>query len=185
MHDAHISRVGRPRRPRRGGVWYHRGVGVERINPGGLAPASGFTHAVTASGGRLIFLAGQTAAGPDGRVDGKGVVLQFERALGNLLLALREAGGAPSDLVSLTLYLVDLDDYRAHAREAGEVWRRLAGRDYPAMAAIGVSRLWDAEALVEVQGIAVVSADGSGLGWPGGVQRPWDLERPRDVSVNP
>ena len=185
MHDAHISRVGRPRRPRGGGVWYHRGVGVERINPGGLAPASGFTHAVTASGGRLFFLAGQTAAGPDGRVDGAGVVLQFERALGNLLLALREAGGAPSDLVSLTLYLVDLDDYRAHAREAGEVWRRLAGRDYPAMAAIGVSRLWDTEALVEVQGIAVVSADGSGLGWPGGVQRPWDLERPRDVSVNP
>jgi enamine deaminase RidA (YjgF/YER057c/UK114 family) len=166
-------------------VWYHRGVGVERINPGGLAPASGFSHAVTASGGRLIFLAGQTAAGPDGRVDGAGVVPQFERALGNLLLALREAGGAPGDLVSLTLYLVDLDDYRAHAREAGEVWRRLAGRDYPAMAAIGVQRLWDAEALVEVQGIAVAGAEGTGLGWPGGVQRPWDLERPRDVSVNP
>ena len=162
-----------------------RGVGVERINPGGLAPPSGFSHATAASGGRLIFLAGQTAAGPDGRVDGGGVVQQFERALGNLLLALREAGGAPADLVSLTLYLVDLDDYRAHAREAGEVWRRLAGRDYPAMAAIGVSRLWDTEALVEVQGIAVVGAEGSGLGWPGGVQRPWDLERPRDVSVNP
>ena len=166
-------------------MWYHGPVSIERINPGDLAQPSGFSHAVAATGGRLIFLAGQTAAGPDGRVDGAGVVLQFERALGNLLLALREAGGAPSDLVSLTLYLVDLDDYRAHAREAGEVWRRLAGRDYPAMAAIGVSRLWDTEALVEVQGIAVVSADGSGLGWPGGVQRPWDLERPRDVSVNP
>ena len=160
-------------------------MGVERINPGGLAPPSGFSHATAASGGRLIFLAGQTAAGPGGRVDGGGVVQQFERALGNLLLALREAGGAPADLVSLTLYLVDLDDYRAHAREAGKVWQRLAGRDYPAMAAIGVSRLWDAEALVEVQGIAVVGAEGSGLGWPGGVQRPWDLERPRDVSVNP
>jgi enamine deaminase RidA (YjgF/YER057c/UK114 family) len=166
-------------------VWYHRGVGIDRINPGGLAPPSGFSHATVASGGRLIFLAGQTAVGADGRVDAGGVVHQFERALGNLLLALREAGGAPADLVSLTLYLVDIDDYRAHAGEAGEVWRRLAGRDYPAMAAIGVSRLWDAEALVEVQGIAVVGADGSGLGWPGGVQRPWDLERPRDMAVNP
>jgi enamine deaminase RidA (YjgF/YER057c/UK114 family) len=37
------------------------------------------------------------------------------------------------------------------------VWQRLAGRDYPAMAAVGVSRLWDPAALVEVQGIAVVS----------------------------
>jgi len=36
------------------------------------------------------------------------------------------------------------------------VWRRLAGRNYPAMAAIGVSRLWDEAALVEVQGFAVI-----------------------------
>jgi enamine deaminase RidA (YjgF/YER057c/UK114 family) len=160
-------------------------VGIERINPGGLAPASGFSHATVASGGRLIFLAGQVAQGADGRIEGGSVMQQFERALGNLLLALQAAGGAPGDLVSLTLYLVDLDGYRAHAREAGEVWRRLAGRDYPAMAAVGVARLWDPEALVEVQGVAVVGSEGSGLGWPGGVQRPWDLERPRDVSVNP
>ncbi len=159
-------------------MWYHRGVGVERINPGGLAPASGFSHAVAVSGGRLIFLAGQTAQGPDGRIDGAGVMHQFELALANLLSALRAAGGKPDDLVSLTLYLVDMDGYRAHAREAGEIWRRLAGRDYPAMAAIGVHRLWDAEALVEVQGIAVAGPEGAGLGWPGGVQRPWDHERP-------
>ena len=159
-------------------MWYHRGVGVERINPGELAPPSGFSHAVATSGGRLIFLAGQTAQGPDGRIHGDGVMHQFERALANLLSALRAAGGKPEDLVSLTLYLVDLDGYRANAREAGEVWRRLAGRDYPAMAAVGVHRLWDAEALVEVQGIAVVGAEGRGLGWPGGVQRPWDQERP-------
>jgi enamine deaminase RidA (YjgF/YER057c/UK114 family) len=104
------------------------------------------------------------------------MVHQFERALSNLLSALRAAGGRPDDLVSLTLYVVDLEDYRARAREAGEIWRRLAGRDYPAMAAIGVHRLWDAEALVEVQGIAVVGTEGSGLGWPGGVQQRWDRE---------
>jgi enamine deaminase RidA (YjgF/YER057c/UK114 family) len=148
-------------------------VGIERINPGGLAPPSGFSHAVAASGGQLIFLAGQTALGADGRIEGGGVLHQFERALENLLLALQAAGGAPRDLVSLTLYLVDMDGYRAHAREAGKVWQRLAGRDYPAMAAIGVHRLWDAEALVEVQGVAVVGADGSGLGWPG-IHRTWD-----------
>ena len=49
-----------------------------------------------------------------------------------------------------------MDDYRAHAREIGAVWKRLAGTDYPAMAGIGVARLWDAEALVEVQGFAVL-----------------------------
>jgi enamine deaminase RidA (YjgF/YER057c/UK114 family) len=147
------------RRARSGGpVWYHGAVGVERINPGELAPPSGFSHAVVTSGGRLVFLAGQTAQGADGRIEGGSVLHQFERALANLLSALRAAGGAPEDLVTLTLYLVDIDGYRAHARQAGEVWRRLAGRDYPAMAAIGVHRLWDPEALVEVQGIAVVGA---------------------------
>ena len=49
-----------------------------------------------------------------------------------------------------------MDDYRAHAREIGEVWKRLVGTDYPAMAGIGVARLWDADALVEVQGYAVL-----------------------------
>jgi len=84
------------------------------------------------------------------------VAEQFERTLGNLLTALAAAGGSPEHLASLTIYAVDLADYRAHGRETGAIWRRLAGRDYPAMAAIGVSRLWDAAALVEIQGFAVV-----------------------------
>ena len=58
--------------------------------------------------------------------------------------------------LNLEGHIVDMDDYRARAGEIGEVWRRLVGTDYPAMAGIGVSRLWDAEALVEVQGFAVL-----------------------------
>ena len=129
---------------------------MERINPGELARPSGFSHAVTATGGRLVFLAGQVALGTDGRIIGGGIVPQFEHALSNLLAALRAAGGGPGDLASLTVYLVDIDDYRGHTREIGEVWRALAGRDYPAMAAVGVQRLWDPAALVELQGIALV-----------------------------
>ena len=99
-----------------------------------------------------VHLAGQTALDPDGRIVGDSVVEQFEQALGNLLTALRAAGGGPEHLASLTIYIVDVADYRAHAREIGEVWRRLVGTDYPAMAGIGVARLWDDEALVEVRG---------------------------------
>ncbi len=131
-------------------------MSVERVNPAGLARPSGFSHAVVAAGGRLVFLAGQTATRPDGLIEGQTVTAQFERALGNLLHALREAGGAPEHLASLTIYAVDLEDYRAHAREIGAVWQRLAGPQYPAMAAVGVSRLWDAAALVEIQGYAVL-----------------------------
>ncbi len=133
-------------------------MGLDRINPAGLPAPSGFSHAVRAAGTSRVYLAGQTALDADGRITGQTVVAQFEQALGNLLTALRAAGGEPSDLASLTIYLVDLADYRAHAAEIGAVWRRLAGRQYPAMAAIGVARLWDADALVEVQGAAEIGA---------------------------
>jgi enamine deaminase RidA (YjgF/YER057c/UK114 family) len=128
---------------------------IERINPPELARPSGFAHAVRATG-TSVFLAGQTALDADGRVVGTTVAEQFEQALGNLLAALRAAGGAPHQLASLTVYIVDMEDYRAHAAEIGAVWRRRVGRDYPAMAGVGVSRLWDADALVEVQGVAVL-----------------------------
>jgi enamine deaminase RidA (YjgF/YER057c/UK114 family) len=132
---------------------------MERVNPAELGPPSGFSHAVSVDGGgRLVFLAGQTALDAQGRVVGDDVVQQFERALGNLLRALSACGGEPVHLASLTVYIVDMDEYKARARDIGAVWRRLVGRDYPAMAGIGVARLWDAEALVEVQGIAVVPA---------------------------
>jgi enamine deaminase RidA (YjgF/YER057c/UK114 family) len=137
-------------------VWYHGPVSIDRINPDELPRPSGFSHAVTATPGRLVFLAGQTGYGPDGAIVDGGVVPQFEQALGNLLVALRRAGGRPGDLASVTIYAVDLAEYRAHARGIGDVWRRLCGREYPAMAAVGVSRLWDTGALVEVQGFAVV-----------------------------
>ena len=133
----------------------------ERINPAELARPSGFSHAVSVAGGapagRMVFLAGQTGVDRDGNVADGGVVPQFERAMTNLLTALGAAGGLPSDLVSLTIYLTDMADYQAHAREIGAVWRRLAGTEYPAMAAVGVTRLWLPELLVEIQGIAVVS----------------------------
>ena len=127
------------------------------VDPPSLPTPSGFAHAVVTRGGRTVWLAGQTALDADGHVVAPGdVVAQFEQALGNLLTALRAAGGEPEHLVTMTTYIVDVADYRARARELGQVWRRLVGTRYPAMAGVGVSRLWDEEALVEVQAVAVV-----------------------------
>ncbi|MGV9693481.1 RidA family protein [Streptomyces sp. NPDC003444] len=131
-------------------------MSLHRHNPADLAPPTGFTHAVTATGTRFVFLAGQTALDSDGTVVGETLPEQFTTALANLLTALRHAGGTPADLARVTVYATDVEDYRAHARELGGIWRRLAGRDYPAMAVIGVVRLWDEQALVELDGFAVL-----------------------------
>ncbi|MEU1530740.1 RidA family protein [Streptomyces fagopyri] len=132
-------------------------MSTERLNPPELSPPAGFSHAVVATGTRVVFLAGQTALDTDGKVVGESLPEQFERALANLLTALRAAGGTTADLARVTVYATDVADYRAHAAELGRVWRRLAGRDYPAMAVVGAVRLWDERALVELDGFAVLA----------------------------
>lgn len=129
---------------------------IHRINPAELSPPTGFSHAVTATGSQLVFLAGQTALDRNGKVIGDTLPEQFTTALTNLLVALRAAGGSPADLARVTVYATDVADYRGHAPELGRIWRRLAGRDYPAMAVVGAARLWDEQALVELDGMAVL-----------------------------
>ncbi|QKV92081.1 RidA family protein [Streptomyces sp. NA02950] len=129
---------------------------VSRLNPAELSPPTGFSHAVTALGGRLVFLAGQTALDGAGTIVGDTLPAQFRQALTNLLTALAAAGGAPADLARLTVYATDVAEYRARAPELGRIWREMAGRDYPAVAVIGIVRLWDEEAMVELDGIAVL-----------------------------
>ena len=127
---------------------------VERMNPPSLAKPSGFTHAVRH--GDLIHLSGQTAMDADGRIVPGGIVEQFAQALENLLTALRAAGGNPAYLLSVTIYLTDIPEYQRHGWQIGEVWRAKAGRDYPAMTGVGVTGLWQPEALVEIAGTAAV-----------------------------
>ncbi|MEU6523196.1 RidA family protein [Streptomyces sp. NPDC046924] len=129
---------------------------TERVNPPDLCPPAGFSHAVVATGSRAVFLAGQTALDGDGKVVGDTLPEQFTRALANLLTALRAAGGTPADLARVTVYATDVAAYRAHARELGRVWRRLAGAHYPAMAVVEVARLWDEQAMVELDGFALL-----------------------------
>ena len=87
-------------------------MSVERVNPADLSPPTGFSHAVVATGSRVVFLAGQTALDADGKVVGESLDEQFERALANLLAALEAAGGAPADLARVTVYATDVADYR-------------------------------------------------------------------------
>lgn len=124
------------------------------ITPVTLAKPSGFAHGVRA--GDTVYLGGQTALDQEMQIVPGGIVEQFRQSFSNVLETLREAGGQPEDLVSVTIYLTDVDDYMANGREIGKIWRTMAGAEYPALAGIGVSRLWQKEALIEIQGIAVI-----------------------------
>ncbi len=125
-----------------------------------LAPAVGFAHAVIATPGRQVFLGGQTAQGPAGRIVGTTMSTQFDVAAGNVLLALRAAGGEATDLVSMMIYVTDVGQYRRSLRAISPIYRRYFGRHYPAIALIGVAELFDEDALVELVATAVIPAAG-------------------------
>jgi enamine deaminase RidA (YjgF/YER057c/UK114 family) len=117
----------------------------------------GYAHAVVAGSGATVYLGGQTAQGPDGEIVGANLAEQLDQAAANLLAALEAAGGAPSDLVSMQVFVTDAGAYRSRLPELGEVWRRYFGRHYPAMALLEVKGLFDPAALVELMGVAVVA----------------------------
>jgi enamine deaminase RidA (YjgF/YER057c/UK114 family) len=129
----------------------------EIVTAPGLAPPVGYAHAVVgAPGGRTVHLGGQTALGADGAIQGETIVEQFDVAAGNVLAALRAAGGAPEHLVQVLVFVTDVAEYKAALRELGEVWKRRFGRRYPAIALLGVSALFDEAARVELVATAVI-----------------------------
>ena len=127
------------------------------INPRSLGAPRGYANGILAPpGGRLLFVAGQVAWGPDQEIVCGDFVGQFARALDNVIEVVRGAGGRPNDVASLTVYVTDRATYLASLSELGEVWRHRMGRHYPAMALVEVAALVVDEAKVEIQGIAVL-----------------------------
>ncbi|HKE89361.1 MAG TPA: RidA family protein [Gemmatimonadales bacterium] len=121
------------------------------VNPGPLGQPSGWNHGMLApAGGRVLFVAGQTAASAGS------IVEQWERALERVLAVVRAAGGAPADIGRMTVYVTDRAAYLAARRALGEVHRRHMGKHYPAMALLEVKALVDDGALVEIEATAVI-----------------------------
>lgn len=133
-------------------------MGIEYVNPPELAPPVGFAHAVAASGGRTVYLAGQTALDATGAVVPGDLVAQVDRVLHNLVTALAAAGGTPEHLVKLTIFVADVEDYLARRAEIGATWRARLGKVFPAMTLVQVSDFWNDGALIEIEGVAVVPA---------------------------
>jgi enamine deaminase RidA (YjgF/YER057c/UK114 family) len=125
---------------------------VKIINPTSLGAPRGFSHGVLAPpGGRLLFVAGQTAA------TSGDFAAQFEAALARVLTVVEEAGGTAANVARMTVYVNDLDAYLASRQILRDVWRRLMGTHYPAMALVEVTRLVDAGASVEIEATAVIT----------------------------
>jgi enamine deaminase RidA (YjgF/YER057c/UK114 family) len=127
------------------------------INPRELGNPRGYSNGMLAPSGRMLAIAGQIGWDGAGKLVSDDFAQQFSRALGNVLVVLHEAGGVPSDLITLRIYVVDKQRYLAQTKEIGAIYRELMGGHYPAMALVQVADLLEPGAQVEIEGLAVIS----------------------------
>ncbi len=129
----------------------------DEINPPTLGTPRGFNHGlVVQPGWGLLFVAGQTAATVEGEVHDRTFVGQFAEALDKTLAVVRAAGGAAEHIVRMTVYVTDMEAYRASRPSLNTVWRDRMGRHYPAMALVAVTELVDRDATVEIEATAAL-----------------------------
>ena len=129
------------------------------IAPPNLPKPRGFSHGILVKGGQLLFLAGQDASDAQGHITARGDLLgQFEQVLRNLQAVVQAAGGTLEDVAKMNVYVRDRRAYIASLTPIGEIFRRYFGGHYPALAFFEVSGFFQEDALVEVEGIAVLGA---------------------------
>lgn len=125
------------------------------FNPEGLPEAKGFSYGAVAAEGRTLYVSGVTAERPDGTFP-DGIAAQFGDACARVARVITEAGGDPSDLVSMTIYSTDVAAYKANLPAVGAAYREVFGRHFPPIALVGVAELFERGALVELVCVAVV-----------------------------
>ena len=129
---------------------------LELINPPEWAPAKGYSNGALVRGPTL-YVAGQIGWNARQYFETDDLVEQFAQALDNVLAVVLAAGGVPTDVAKMTVYVTDLDAYRSSVRAIGAAWRARFGKHFPAMALIAVSGLLEPRAKVEIETIAVLA----------------------------
>lgn len=127
------------------------------INPPELNPTNGFTHVVSATAGKTIYVSGQVSVNERAEVVGKGDLrAQVERVFANLTVALASAGATFHDVVKITYFVVDLKpEHVAHVREVRSKYLNM--KNPPASTLVGIAALVVPEWLIEIEVVAVVA----------------------------
>jgi enamine deaminase RidA (YjgF/YER057c/UK114 family) len=133
---------------------------ISSVRPHTLPKPAGFSYGYEVKSGRIVFVAGQVAVNAEGKIVGGGdLVAQFRQVCANLGTVMAAAGGGMDDFVKLTIFVLDVGEYKKHLKAIGEVYREYFGRHYPAMTLVGARDLFDAAegALIEIEGVAALA----------------------------
>lgn len=130
-------------------------MSVETLLPPGWPRPRGYAMGMAArgrtlwTGGIIGWDAAERFAGPD-------IASQFDRILETTVQVLASGGARPDQIVRMTWYVVDRDEYVASLPAIGASYRRWIGRHYPAMAVVAVAALVEPRARIEIETTAVI-----------------------------
>jgi enamine deaminase RidA (YjgF/YER057c/UK114 family) len=128
---------------------------MRALLPPGWRRPRGYANGISAAG-RVIVTAGVVGWNENEAFEAEDLVGQFRQVLANTIAILAEDGAGPEHVVRMTCYVTDIDAYRTGLADIGIAWRELMGKNYPAMALVGVTALVEPRALVEIETMAVV-----------------------------
>lgn len=129
---------------------------LQFLNPPELCPTFGWTHVVTATGGKTIYISGLVSNNNQGEVVGKGdMKAQVVQTFENLKAALAAAGATFKNVVKSNLYVVGLKS--EHVPIIREVRARYFDQQNPPCSTlVGVEKLVHPDWLIEIDLVAVV-----------------------------
>jgi enamine deaminase RidA (YjgF/YER057c/UK114 family) len=134
-------------------------MALKLINPKSLGTPRGYANGVLADpGGRWLFIAGQIGWNEKQEIVSYDFVEQFDRSLANVISVVKEAGGTPTDIARLVIYVTSKAEYRQRTQEVGERYRAHMGKHFPAMVLVEVKGLLEDAAQVEIEGLAILSS---------------------------
>ena len=129
---------------------------MQTLLPPGWPRPKGYSNGILAEG-RMVFVAGEIGWNPlTEKFEHKDFVGQLRQALQNTVAILAAGGAKPDHVVRQTWFLTDRKEYLANLAAVGQVWRETMGKVFPAMAAIEVKGLMEAEAKIEIETTAVI-----------------------------
>jgi enamine deaminase RidA (YjgF/YER057c/UK114 family) len=130
---------------------------IRRLNPPELGTPPGYSQIVEVRGGRIIFIAGQTALNREGELIGKNdFAAQAAQVFQNLDIALKSVGCTAGNLVKLTVFLRDMDNLSVYREVRNRFFATTSPPAAPAVTLIEVSRLFGSDFLIEIEAIAAL-----------------------------
>lgn len=124
------------------------------LQPPGWPSPRGYSNGMVAEG--RVVVTGGVVGWDAAEVFADGFVAQARQAFTNIRAILAEAGAEPHHLVRLTWYVVDVEEYRANLKDLGRAYREVFGTAFPAMAVVGITRLVEPQARIEIEATAVL-----------------------------